>query len=433
MFPELTSNLTMTEQSSELMSQAQDTQTIIMQRLSQLDGQYETYGRDIWLGVQQLMRIIIDQQNTISYELGKRSVLRNETGKEPTFDGTVQKKTVKEVLKQDKTKEDNSARVLIIHPKQGTTINAEVTKKKLQEGVNVKDKGIKIKELRKIRGSGVIVEAETTEDRDKLMNEIKLVPTLNSKFELKKISKKNPTIIVYAVDGTYTEEEFIEQIAMHNEGIEKQDIKVKGQQKKESDLSTNWILETTPQAFQQFVSLGKVKIQWSRYNTKEYIRPTICYNCGKYGHISRFCRGDPKCDNCGQEPNCNKARNEYLSVIIEHHFPKGDPTTISIPKQQQHFEDFTIPEVEYIIRSMPDGKAPGPDQIPISVIRKLFEEHSEWFVGVLNICFNTRKFPRAWKIAKLALIPKEGKCPTNPAAYRHICLLSIWGKVLDKL
>lgn len=42
-------------------------------------------------------------------------------------------------------------------------------------------------------------------------------------------------------------------------------------------------------------------------------------------------------------------------------------------------------------------------------------------------------YPEIWKIAKVILIPKEGKDSQLPSAYRPICLLSIWAKLLDKI
>ncbi|GBL83166.1 RNA-directed DNA polymerase from mobile element jockey [Araneus ventricosus] len=52
---------------------------------------------------------------------------------------------------------------------------------------------------------------------------------------------------------------------------------------------------------------------------------------------------------------------------------------------------------------------------------------------ILNLCFNLGIFPRRWKIAKVILIPKDGKDSSNYRSYRPICLLLLWGKLLDKL
>lgn len=76
------------------------------------------------------------------------------------------------------------------------------------------------------------------------------------------------------------------------------------------------------------------------------------------------------------------------------------------------------------------GKAPGPDQIPTTVIKSLFNDQQDWFLKVMNRCLNEERFLNDWKIAKL--IPKESKNPQDPSAYRPICLLPVWGKVLDK-
>lgn len=51
---------------------------------------------------------------------------------------------------------------------------------------------------------------------------------------------------------------------------------------------------------------------------------------------------------------------------------------------------------------------------------------------MVNGCLEAGVFPEKWKIAKLALLPKEGENPQDPSAHRPICLLPVWGKVLDK-
>ncbi|GIY41484.1 probable RNA-directed DNA polymerase from transposon BS [Caerostris darwini] len=82
---------------------------------------------------------------------------------------------------------------------------------------------------------------------------------------------------------------------------------------------------------------------------------------------------------------------------------------------------------------MKDKKAPGIDFIPGEIIRELFFSDKYWFTNFFNILLKKGIFPKIWKIAKIVLIPKQGKQHTAPDHYRPICLLPTWGKVFDKV
>ncbi|GBN37570.1 hypothetical protein AVEN_115695-1 [Araneus ventricosus] len=77
--------------------------------------------------------------------------------------------------------------------------------------------------------------------------------------------------------------------------------------------------------------------------------------------------------------------------------------------------------------------APGWDGWTLEIITEIFDAGKEWFQSILNFCLHHSVFPRTWKIAKVLLIPKERKDLSRFESYRPICLLPIWGKILDKL
>lgn len=55
------------------------------------------------------------------------------------------------------------------------------------------------------------------------------------------------------------------------------------------------------------------------------------------------------------------------------------------------------------------------------------------FRSVMQRCLDEGVFPEAWKRQSLVLLPKAGKPPGDPSAYRPICLLDTAGKVLEKI
>jgi len=52
---------------------------------------------------------------------------------------------------------------------------------------------------------------------------------------------------------------------------------------------------------------------------------------------------------------------------------------------------------------------------------------------VFNKCLRQGRFPQQWKRAKLVLLPKAGREPDTPSAYRPICLLDEAGKIFERI
>ncbi|GIX88620.1 RNA-directed DNA polymerase from mobile element jockey, partial [Caerostris darwini] len=100
------------------------------------------------------------------------------------------------------------------------------------------------------------------------------------------------------------------------------------------------------------------------------------------------------------------------------------------------YDDFTALEafeIEKVILNIKDKKAPGIDLIPGEIIRELFYSNKPWFVNIFYHLLKKGIFPNIWKLAKIVLIPKQGKDHTAPDHYRPICLLPTWGKIYDKV
>ena len=80
-----------------------------------------------------------------------------------------------------------------------------------------------------------------------------------------------------------------------------------------------------------------------------------------------------------------------------------------------------------------DGKSPGLDGVPNVAIKVAIRSRSDLFLEVYNACLREGNFPRRWKLQQLILLPKGNKPPSDPSAYRPICLLDTAGKVLERI
>ena len=80
---------------------------------------------------------------------------------------------------------------------------------------------------------------------------------------------------------------------------------------------------------------------------------------------------------------------------------------------------------------MAPNKAPGPDDIPVLVLVKLWPAIRKPLFELFEVCLRLGYYPGAWREA-ISLILRKPKRPdySLPNAYRPIALLSPWGSSL---
>ena len=88
--------------------------------------------------------------------------------------------------------------------------------------------------------------------------------------------------------------------------------------------------------------------------------------------------------------------------------------------------------VEYIVKSIPDNKAPGIDKVPIRVIKDCLTVIAPWIASIINKSLVNNIFPSAWIIAEVVPIVKEGdheQADNN----RPTSLLPVLSKVCERV
>ncbi|GBL83037.1 Putative protein in type-1 retrotransposable element R1DM [Araneus ventricosus] len=94
---------------------------------------------------------------------------------------------------------------------------------------------------------------------------------------------------------------------------------------------------------------------------------------------------------------------------------------------------FTEGEITNIIKSLPNGKAPGVDGIDNLILKSINKSFPSLLLNFFNKCLSLQTFPDTFKISNIVLFQKVGKDPKEPSSYRPIALLPTIGKVLEKL
>ena len=113
--------------------------------------------------------------------------------------------------------------------------------------------------------------------------------------------------------------------------------------------------------------------------------------------------------------------------------PKIPSSYLTNPNQDSLFiYPCTSAEVSDVIKSLKNGKASGPNSIPIKLLKLLDPLISVNLSFLINESFQTSTFPERLKIAKVIPVFKKG-LTSKLSNYRPISLLSIFSKIFEKL
>ena len=118
-----------------------------------------------------------------------------------------------------------------------------------------------------------------------------------------------------------------------------------------------------------------------------------------------------------------KENNYHPSKFVPDSYPESE---------QFSFEPVESSLVEYVVRSMPDNKAPGIDKITIRVIKDCLPVIAPWITSIINNSLTNNIFPTAWKIAEVIPIYKDGD-HEQPNNNRPISLLPVLSKICERI
>ena len=94
--------------------------------------------------------------------------------------------------------------------------------------------------------------------------------------------------------------------------------------------------------------------------------------------------------------------------------------------------EVTVKDVEQYLLHIDTKKAHGPDNISPNVLRKCAYQLSIPLASLFRTCLLQKQWPYLWKCARMVAVHKK-KCRTAVENYRPISLLSLLGKIFEKI
>lgn len=110
--------------------------------------------------------------------------------------------------------------------------------------------------------------------------------------------------------------------------------------------------------------------------------------------------------------------------------PHGDPDKLN--DNHPLLYKITTDTTKHIIKTLKNN-TPGESKINKTILQNLSPESTVILTKLFNIALSMGYFPENFKHAKLKLIPKANKQPTDPNNYRPISLLEVQGKIFEKI
>ena len=105
---------------------------------------------------------------------------------------------------------------------------------------------------------------------------------------------------------------------------------------------------------------------------------------------------------------------------------------VSSVSEQFEFQPVSENDVANVILNLPSNKAPGFAKVPARILKDSLPATLQIITSLMNNSFKSNTFARAWKVAEVTCVPKDGDAG-NPCSNRPISLLPVLSKVNERL
>jgi hypothetical protein len=134
-------------------------------------------------------------------------------------------------------------------------------------------------------------------------------------------------------------------------------------------------------------------------------------------------------------PKCELPLDKKTAVFEELFITKKDRELKKEqgPETKIEWERVSNAELTRALNRIKSRKSPGPDGIPPEAVKDLVLQNADFFESLFGELIKRGSFPDIWKCAKLVLIEKPRKSPSDQQKYRPICLLNVIAKLFETI
>ncbi|KAH8245649.1 hypothetical protein KR026_002779 [Drosophila bipectinata] len=155
-----------------------------------------------------------------------------------------------------------------------------------------------------------------------------------------------------------------------------------------------------------------------------------------WGRVYKICRGRRKCTEIG----CLRIDGELVTdwgdcarVLLRNFFPvaESDAPIAGAEDVPPALEEV---EVDACVARLKSRRSPGMDGITGTICKAVWRAVPQHLMALYSRCIQSGYFPREWKRPRVvALLKGPDKDRCEPSSYRGICLLPVFGKVLEAI
>lgn len=204
-----------------------------------------------------------------------------------------------------------SETTVLIYPKDKRLTDSEETKKQVKTLLAPKEGGFQVKGLRKVPRGGIAIEAGSVKSAQAIRDATNKL----EKFKTVDIKKSQPRVMIYDVDKTTSDEDFLKSLYKQNledDGITLEevikDVHVRFKTGNREKEVNNWVLECPARIRELLISKKRAYIDFSSCRVVDYLAIPRCYKCQGYGHVVKHCKKtDDTCSQCGKDGHNYKA------------------------------------------------------------------------------------------------------------------------------
>ncbi|GBO05058.1 hypothetical protein AVEN_113142-1 [Araneus ventricosus] len=195
--------------------------------------------------------------------------------------------------------------VIVIHPQPNTETTSAQLRTMLESKLSPHQLGVKILSCQPAHGNGLLVRTATKDMSRTLTTAINTHVELGPVCNAREPRKRNPQILVYDVppqpgDRETAEVDFVTKLRSSN-SLPDGPIKVLFRKKGRGTLQ-HWVLTVDPLVFKAIAGKGRLHWGFGSLKFREYLEPTRCYKCHRFGHLRSTCGAPVElCSRCPGE------------------------------------------------------------------------------------------------------------------------------------